>query len=86
MFMLFVVVRGDCFHFGFRFNGEGFMESIRRTEYFLSSRVGLKSGMHAVDVGCGVGGNNKSKAALLSKVDNSNTCAYVNKLMYFILS
>jgi sterol 24-C-methyltransferase len=32
------------------------MESLRRAEYFLSTRLGLKTGQTAVDVGCGVGG------------------------------
>jgi len=47
---------GDCFHFGFRFKGEGFQESIRRTEYYLALRLGLSPSTHVVDVGCGVGG------------------------------
>jgi sterol 24-C-methyltransferase len=47
---------GQSFHFGPRFHNETFVESIKRAEYFLASRLGLKKGMTALDVGCGVGG------------------------------
>jgi sterol 24-C-methyltransferase len=47
---------GQSFHFGPRMVGEGFMESIKRAEYHLCSRLGMKPGMKALDVGCGVGG------------------------------
>ena len=47
---------GPCFHFGPRFHDETFVESIKRAEYHLASRLGLKPGKKALDVGCGVGG------------------------------
>lgn len=47
---------GQSFHFGPRFHNETFMESIKRTEYFLAAQLGLKKGMTCLDVGCGVGG------------------------------
>jgi 2-polyprenyl-3-methyl-5-hydroxy-6-metoxy-1,4-benzoquinol methylase len=47
---------GQSFHFGPRFKGETFVESIKRCEYHLCSRLGMKPGMKVVDVGCGVGG------------------------------
>lgn len=47
---------GQSFHFGPRFHNETFVESIKRTEYYLASRLGMKAGMRALDVGCGVGG------------------------------
>jgi len=47
---------GQSFHFGPRFHDESFVESIKRAEYHLCSRLGMKPGMKALDVGCGVGG------------------------------
>ena len=47
---------GQSFHFGPRFHDESFVESIKRAEYHLCSRLGMKPGMIALDVGCGVGG------------------------------
>lgn len=47
---------GQSFHFGPRFFNEEFMESIKRAEYHLCSRLGMKPGVKALDVGCGVGG------------------------------
>mmetsp|Transcript_22068 Transcript_22068/g.31712 ORF Transcript_22068/g.31712 Transcript_22068/m.31712 type:complete len:390 (-) Transcript_22068:366-1535(-) len=47
---------GQSFHFAPRFHNETFVESIKRAEYHLCSRLGLKPGMKALDVGCGVGG------------------------------
>lgn len=47
---------GQSFHFAPRFHNETFMESIKRAEYFLCSRLGLKPGHKVLDVGCGVGG------------------------------
>ncbi|CAM9186821.1 unnamed protein product, partial [Phaeothamnion confervicola] len=46
----------QSFHFGPRWKDEGFIESIKRAEYHVASRLGLKPGMTALDVGCGVGG------------------------------
>ena len=53
---------GQSFHFGPRWKGEGFMESIKRAEYHLCSRLGMKPGMRALDVGCGVGGPMRNMA------------------------
>lgn len=47
---------GQSFHFGPRWRNEEFMESIKRAEYHLCSRLGMKPGVKALDVGCGVGG------------------------------
>lgn len=47
---------GQSFHFGPRFKGESFMESIKRAEYYLALRAGMGPNTKAVDVGCGVGG------------------------------
>ena len=49
---------GQSFHFAPRYKNETFLESIKRAEYFLASRLGLKEGMRCLDVGCGVGGPN----------------------------
>lgn len=53
---------GQSFHFGPRFHNEPFMESIKRAEYYLCSRLGMKKGMRAIDVGCGVGGPMRNMA------------------------
>ena len=47
---------GQSFHFAPRFHNETFVESIKRAEYHLCSRLGLKPGMKVLDAGCGVGG------------------------------
>mmetsp|Transcript_21066 Transcript_21066/g.21760 ORF Transcript_21066/g.21760 Transcript_21066/m.21760 type:complete len:409 (-) Transcript_21066:240-1466(-) len=47
---------GQSFHFAPRWKNETFMESIKRAEYHIASRLGLKPGMHCLDLGCGVGG------------------------------
>ena len=53
---------GQSFHFGPRFHNESFVESIKRAEYHLCSRLGMKPGMRALDVGCGVGGPMRNMA------------------------
>lgn len=53
---------GQSFHFGPRFHDETFVESIKRTEYHLCSRLGMKPAMKALDVGCGVGGPMRNMA------------------------
>jgi sterol 24-C-methyltransferase len=47
---------GQSFHFAPRHRGEAFDASIARHEFFLSAQLGLRPGMTALDVGCGVGG------------------------------
>ena len=53
---------GQSFHFGPRFHNETFIESIKRAEYHLCSRLGMKPGVRAIDVGCGVGGPMRNMA------------------------
>lgn len=47
---------GKSFHFAPRVPGESFKESLVRHERFLATRLGLKPGMLAADLGCGIGG------------------------------
>jgi len=47
---------GQSFHFAPRHQGESFEASIARHEFFLAARLGLRPGMTAIDLGCGVGG------------------------------
>ncbi len=47
---------GQSFHFAPRHKGETFEASIARHEFYLASQLGLKRGMKALDVGCGIGG------------------------------
>lgn len=47
---------GQSFHFAPRWKNETFVESIKRAEYHIASRLGLKPGMTCLDLGCGVGG------------------------------
>ena len=52
----------QSFHFAPRRKGETFLESIKRAEYFLCSMLGMKPGVKALDVGCGVGGPMRNMA------------------------
>jgi sterol 24-C-methyltransferase len=47
---------GQSFHFAPRYVGETFVESLKRAEYHLASRLQLFPGKKVLDVGCGVGG------------------------------
>jgi len=47
---------GESFHFAARESGESFEASIIRQETAIAETIGLKPGMNALDVGCGVGG------------------------------
>ncbi|CAM9133719.1 unnamed protein product [Discosporangium mesarthrocarpum] len=47
---------GQSFHFAPRRKGETFLESIKRAEYTLASRIEIRPGDKVLDVGCGVGG------------------------------
>jgi sterol 24-C-methyltransferase len=47
---------GDSFHFAPRFRGEPFPTSLARHQHYVALRLNLTREMHALDVGCGVGG------------------------------
>jgi sterol 24-C-methyltransferase len=47
---------GQSFHFAPRHKGESFDASLARHEFNLALALGLKPGMKALDVGCGIGG------------------------------
>jgi len=47
---------GESFHFGPRAVNESFADSLRRHEYYLALRLGLRPGVLCADFGCGVGG------------------------------
>ncbi|PVH75062.1 CgERG6-2 protein [Cadophora sp. DSE1049] len=47
---------GQSFHFCRFAANEPFHQAIARHEHYLAARIGLKSGMKVLDVGCGVGG------------------------------
>eukprot|EP01063_Lacrimia_lanifica_P031174 TRINITY_DN5087_c0_g1_i1.p1 TRINITY_DN5087_c0_g1~~TRINITY_DN5087_c0_g1_i1.p1 ORF type:complete len:382 (+),score=201.76 TRINITY_DN5087_c0_g1_i1:59-1147(+) len=47
---------GQSFHFAHTKKDEGHDESIARHEHRLAEELGLKEGMNAIDLGCGVGG------------------------------
>ena len=47
---------GESFHFAPRHRDESFAASLARHEHYLAARIGLRPGMRALDVGCGVGG------------------------------
>lgn len=47
---------GCSFHFAPRAEGESFAASLARHEHYIAHKLDLRSGMVAVDLGCGVGG------------------------------
>lgn len=68
---------GESFHFATRFKGESFAASLARHEQFLALRAGLKPGMKALDLGCGVGGPMRCIARFSgANVVGINNCAY----------
>ncbi|GAB5033101.1 delta-24-sterol methyltransferase [Nannochloropsis oceanica] len=72
---------GQSFHFAPRWKGEAFRESIKRAEYHLSSRLGLKPGMRVLDVGCGVGGPMRNIAIFSgAKIDGISINEYQVKI------
>ena len=53
---------GQSIHFALMEPGVSYEESIANHEYFLGEAIGLKPGMKVLDVGCGVGGPQRSLA------------------------
>ena len=53
---------GQSFHFAPMKVGESFEESIAGYQHFLGEAIGLRPGMKVLDVGCGVGGPQRSLA------------------------
>ncbi|MGB8332739.1 MAG: methyltransferase domain-containing protein [Polyangiales bacterium] len=47
---------GQSFHFAARSKSESFEASLARAEHYVALRLGLRPGMTALDLGCGVGG------------------------------
>lgn len=47
---------GQSFHFANELSYENFQSAIRRHEYYLAGRLGVKTGDKVLDVGCGIGG------------------------------
>ncbi|MDE0663546.1 MAG: methyltransferase domain-containing protein [Candidatus Dadabacteria bacterium] len=47
---------GQSIHFASRAANESFAASIARHEHYIALRLGLRPGMMAIDLGCGVGG------------------------------
>ena len=72
---------GQSFHFGPRFHDETFVESIKRTEYHLCSRLSMQPGMKVLDVGCGVGGPMRNMAIFSgSSIEGITINAYQVKI------
>ena len=68
---------GESFHFAPRYEWESFPDSLRRHEYYLGARLGLKPGMEALDLGCGVGGPMRSIARFTGcNVTGVTICEY----------
>ncbi len=72
---------GQSFHFATRFKGEALAASIARHEHNLAAKLGLKKGMTALDVGCGVGGPMRAIARFSgANIVGVNNNAYQIKL------
>jgi len=68
---------GESFHFGTRFIGEDFQESLRRMEYYLALKLQLNEGHKVLDLGCGVGGPMRNIARFTgAKVTGVNISEY----------
>ena len=68
---------GRSFHFAPVMNGASFEESIAGHQYFLGEGIGLGPGMRVLDVGCGVGGPQRSLAGKFgASVVGLNISAY----------
>ena len=53
---------GPSFHFAPNTGDESFEESLASHQFFLGDALGLKPGMSVLDIGCGVGGPQRSLA------------------------
>jgi len=68
---------GESFHFGTRFIGEAFQESLRRMEYYLAMKLQLDERKKVLDLGCGVGGPMRNIARFTgAKVTGVNISEY----------
>lgn len=68
---------GPSFHFAPGKHGETFEESIANHQYFLGADMGLEPKMNVLDVGCGVGGPQRSIAKKFgTTVTGLNISAY----------
>lgn len=68
---------GQSFHFAPRYRGETLEASLARHEFRLAHVLGLRAGMTALDVGCGVGGPMRAIARFSgASIVGVNNCAY----------
>jgi len=67
----------QSFHFAQRAHCEGFQESLKRQEYWLSWKAGIEKGSHWLDLGCGVSGPMRNIARFTeAKITGVNLCRY----------
>lgn len=69
---------GQSFHFGTRFPGETFDESIKRHEYYMAAKMQIKSNDKVADLGCGVMG----PARNISRFSHGATVYGINNNAY----
>lgn len=68
---------GESFHFGVRHKGENLPNSLLRHELWLASKLGIKEGDVAADIGCGIGGPMRNIARFSgAKIVGVNNNAY----------
>ncbi len=68
---------GQSFHFAPMKNGASFDDCLASHQHFLGEAIGLKPGMKVLDVGCGVGGPQRSIARQFgSSITGLNLSAY----------